>query len=212
MPAMMNARRLRPWLALLALLQPPSAVGAAEPALAVRVAALLARGEQQAARGREARGDALTGAGEGAGGGAGLAATVAALEAAGAVPLDRAADPVPAWRARLAGGGDGRRPAPPPWRGRTLGAAYQLGQLAPGARYELRQSFLAGQVAEVAVRAVGPGRLALAVSSPQGTPLCRTGPAGRALSCQWLPAFSGAAVITLTSVGQHGLRYVLVVR
>lgn len=170
----------------------PAPGEAAAPPLAARVAGLLAAGERQAAR---------------ADGGRALATTIAALDAAGAVPLDPASDPVPAWRARAAGGG-----AASPWRGRTLGAAYQLGQLGPGARYELRQSFLAGQVAEVAVRAVGPGRLALAVSSPQGTPLCRAGPAGNALSCQWLPTFSGAAVITLTSVGPRNLRYVLVIR
>jgi hypothetical protein len=142
-----------------------------------------------------------------------LARTLARLDALGARPLDPTDATTAAWRAQSANATRTTEPgATTPLRGRTLGAAYQIGELQPGSRHELRQSFLAGQRAEVTVKPFGRGRLSLKVSDASGRSFCSSGPAATQLSCAWVPAFSGATFITLISDDREARRYVLVLR
>lgn len=142
-----------------------------------------------------------------------LAQTLARLDALGARPLDPTDTTTAAWRAQSANAtGKAKLSVAARLRGRTLGAAYQIGELQPGSRHELRQSFLAGQRAEVTVKPFGRGRLSLRVSDASGRSFCSSGPAATQLSCAWVPAFSGATFITLISDDREARRYVLVLR
>jgi hypothetical protein len=130
------------------------------------------------------------------------------LQALGAHPVDGQADLAADWKARALA--LGAKPSDDPvWRGRLLGPAYRQGTLAPNGRFETRQSFIAGQKADVSVEA-GNVALELSVSDEDGKAVCQVTNATRSLGCRWVPPFTGPNTIAITNTQAVTARYVLV--
>ena len=105
----------------------------------------------------------------------------------------------------------GARPvALPVWRGRMGGPGYRRFELAPGARFQTRQVFSAGQVARVSLAALGQGPFRLAVAGGDAARLCeRSGSAGQ-VACTWTPAFSEPHEIVVENPQGRPARFYLV--
>jgi hypothetical protein len=97
-----------------------------------------------------------------------------------------------------------------PWRGRVLGPAYRSGVLPAGAQFTTRQSFVAGQRADVTVQPVEGAQLALAVSEGDSKMVCAVSASREALGCRWVPTVTDINVITVTNPGPHAGRFYLI--
>ncbi len=97
-----------------------------------------------------------------------------------------------------------------PWRGRVLGPAYRRGVLAAGARFSTRQSFVAGQGADVTVQPVEGAQLELVVSEGDGRLVCAVSASREALGCRWVPTVTDINVITVTNPAPHAGRFYLI--
>jgi hypothetical protein len=131
-----------------------------------------------------------------------LRAALVALETSGARPQE--ANLAAEWRTVLG------RLAPPPVRGRALGPAYRIGNLAGGQSYAADQIFLAGKDARVAVSVKGQGTLKLEVSDTKKAILCAHPPRSKA-NCRWVPNYTQRFEIMLTNAAANNATYYLVV-
>lgn len=136
-----------------------------------------------------------------------LSRTLDVLEANGVVPAEGEENPLIEWRQRLPEQLDTQ-----PLRGRTLGAAFRRGVINPGQKLEFRQSFLAGQPAEVAVVVAGLSTFALEVIDEDGGVICRSRKATRSATCKWVPDYSGANIIKLRNEDRSVTGFVMVLR
>lgn len=131
------------------------------------------------------------------------------LRQIGARPVEGEPDLADLWdeRARLLGTKETRLPL---WRGRVLGPAYRYGELAANARFTTRQSFIAGQKANVVVEPRGGVKLELAVNDDAGAPVCQVSASSKTLGCQWVPTFTGTNVIDIVNTEARPVRFYLI--
>lgn len=146
----------------------------------------------------EARGDAPA-----------LMAAAVKLETLGARPAEGEGDLAVAWKIKASAMGAKASDAPP-WRGRLLGPAYRQGTLAANASFETRQSFIAGQKADISVESEMDA-LELKVWDDDGKPVCQVTTSARLLGCRWIPSFSGPSTITIANRKAEPARYILVI-
>ncbi|ADU12263.1 hypothetical protein Astex_0575 [Asticcacaulis excentricus CB 48] len=131
------------------------------------------------------------------------------LRKIGARPIEGEPDLANLWaeRARLLGTKETKLPL---WRGRVLGPAYRYGELAANARFRTRQSFIAGQKANVVVEPQGGVKLELAVSDDTGAPVCQVSASSKSLGCQWVPTFTGTNDIDIVNIENRPVRFYLI--
>lgn len=98
----------------------------------------------------------------------------------------------------------------PLWRGRVLGPAYRYGELAANGRFTTRQSFIAGQKANVVVEPRGGVKLELSVNDDTGAPVCQVSASTKTLGCQWVPTFTGTNVIDIVNIETRPVRFYLI--
>lgn len=139
--------------------------------------------------------------------GAALLSAATRLEKLGAHPVDGEPDLAAEWKAKAIS--LGAAPDAPVWRGRVLGPAYRQGTLAANSRFETRQSFIAGQKADISVEAEN-GALELSVRDDDGSVVCQVAASLRTAGCLWVPPFTGPNTIAITNSHSRQVRYVLV--
>ncbi len=127
------------------------------------------------------------------------------LASAAARPADGGADLVLRWQ--------GKRPATL-YRNRALGPAYRAIGLAAGGSAAFDQTFLAGQIARVAVVALdtsraAPPRVSVAVTDDDGAPQCHGAATPR---CDWVPLWTSRYHIALHNGSDATGKYYLVVQ
>ncbi len=147
-------------------------------------------------------------AAEARGDGPALMAAAMKLETLGAHPAEGENDLAAAWKTRASALG-AKAPDAPPWRGRFLGPAYRHGTLAANASFATRQSFIAGQKADISVESEMDA-LELKVWDDDGKPVCQVTTSARLLGCRWIPPFSGPSTITIANRRAEPARYILV--
>ncbi|ESQ88945.1 hypothetical protein ABAC460_14280 [Asticcacaulis sp. AC460] len=128
----------------------------------------------------EARGDADA-----------LQAQAQALALMGAKPEDGAPDLARQW-ATTAKTLGARPSTAVAFRGRTLGPGYRSGKVTANGAFRTRQTYNAGQRAEIVLVPVDAAPLSLEVRDDEGEPVCAVAPSTRNLGCRWVPAFTGS--------------------
>lgn len=103
--------------------------------------------------------------------------------------------------------------ADPAYRGRVRGSAYREKILAPGAMENLEEIYYASEKAELTLKTLSGGALALQVAeqsdeTPQA--VCALDAQDTAASCQWLPLWTAKYNITITNHGTEPVSYLLV--
>ncbi len=138
----------------------------------------------------------------------GLLDAAQALERMGAHPADGTADLAAQWRAEAMA--MGAHPTTAPWRGRTLGPAYRRGRVGAHATFTTRQSFNAGQRAEISVATLSGGPLDLNVRDDDDRDTCRVRVSEREGSCSWIPVWTGAYSLSLDNNGDDAAVFYIV--
>lgn len=156
------------------------------------VADIIARGMAA-----EASGDAET-----------LADQARALDILGATPEGGAPDLAREWRRKAAQ--MGAHISTDTFRGRTLGPAYRQGRVGPGASFHTRQSFNAGQRAEISVVPQDDAPLSLSVTDDDGRQICDVAPSTRNLGCRWVPTFTGSSDINVDNSNDRAVAFYIV--
>ena len=130
------------------------------------------------------------------------------LDHLGAHPADGTADLAAEWRrqAEVLGVSVTNRPL----RGRTLGPAYKKGRIAAHSIFTTRQTFNAGQKAEVSVVTAENILLDLSVNDDGDSEACHLTIAGGAASCGWVPVWTGAYVIHIENSADSDAAFYLV--
>ena len=128
---------------------------------------------------------------------AGLLGAAENLRLLGANPVDGQGDVAIGWieEARAHGVTRAIRSA----RGRALGPGYRRGALPGGESLTIRQVFLGGQPARVALATAGKGvnaELSVAVRDTEGRLMC-----GGGVNFVWQPAYSGRVDIEIANAG-----------
>lgn len=112
------------------------------------------------------------------------------------------------WRVAAAGlGADIRADVP---RGRTLGPAYSARDVGGMERFATRQSFNAGEKANIAVVSPGGENLQLSVLDDDGAPACRQSRVSKRISCTWVPLWTGLFRIEVENAGDRSTRFYLI--
>lgn len=139
----------------------------------------------------------------------GLMKAAVRLHQLGARPVEGEPDLVQVWadKARAAGV---KVPAFHQWRGRVLGPAYRRGELQAGGRFSTRQSFIAGQTADVAVEPVGMVQLGLGVRDDEGKSVCEVNASRPPLGCRWVPSFTAISIITISNPEPRPVKFYLI--
>lgn len=136
-----------------------------------------------------------------------LMSAAAALDAAGAHPEADTPNLARQWRAEaLAWGAKDDAP----WRGRTLGPAYRRGRVGGHSTFTTRQSFNAGQSAEISVATLSGGPLDLSVRNDDGDQTCRVSVSEREGGCRWIPVWTGVFTLTLDNTGDDASVFYIV--
>ncbi|ESQ75059.1 hypothetical protein [Asticcacaulis sp. AC402] len=130
-------------------------------------------------------------AAEARGDGDALLVQAQALSLMGARPEDGAPDLARQWatRARALGA---RPTTAVAFRGRTLGPGYRSGKVSANGAFRTRQTYSAGQRAEIVLVPVDDAPLSLEVRDDEGASVCAVAPSTRNLGCRWVPTFTGA--------------------
>lgn len=139
------------------------------------------------------RGEAMRAAGDYAG----LLGAAENLRLLGANPIDGQGDVAIGWIEEARAHGVTRAILSP--RGRALGPAYRRGSLPGGESMTIRQVFLGGQPARVALATPGKGasvELSVAVRDTEGRLMC-----GGGVNCVWQPTYSGRFDIEIANEG-----------
>lgn len=140
------------------------------------------------------KGEELRGAGDYGG----LLGVAQDLRLLGANPIEGQGDMALAWIEEARAHGETRPVLSP--RGRALGPGYRRGSLPGGESMTIRQVFLGGQPARVALARTAKGEhggLSVAVRDTQGRLLC-----GGGADCVWQPAYSGRFDIEIANEGK----------
>ncbi|EGF93630.1 hypothetical protein ABI_20710 [Asticcacaulis biprosthecium C19] len=128
---------------------------------------------------------------ESRGDGDALLAQAQALALMGAKPEEGAPDLARQWAATAKT--LGARPATAvAFRGRTLGPGYRSGKVTANGAFRTRQTYNAGQRAEIVLVPVDAEPLSLEVRDDEGEPVCAVAPSTRNLGCRWVPTFTGS--------------------
>ncbi len=96
------------------------------------------------------------------------------------------------------------------WRGRTLGPAYRNGRVIGHGVFRTRQTFNAGEKADIAVVPTQGGALGLDVEDGDGKSICSVGPSTRDLGCDWVPAFTGGSAIAVHNDAEDAQSFYIV--
>lgn len=95
-------------------------------------------------------------------------------------------------------------------RNRVLGPGYRTLEIEGGREARFEQTFLAGQLARVAVVALRGADFSMRVSSDENPKLCAVGPAsGR---CEWVPTYTTRFTIAIANPGRATGRYLVVMQ
>ena len=95
-------------------------------------------------------------------------------------------------------------------RGRTLGPAYSARDVAAMGRFATRQSFNAGEKANIAVVSPGEVNLHLSVLDDDGAPACSQSLVSKRISCTWVPLWTGLFRIEVENAGDQPARFYLI--
>ena len=104
----------------------------------------------------------------------------------------------------------------PAYRGRVKGPAYRKKVLAPGAHEVLEEIYYASEKAELTLKALSGGVLALRIAEQPSQdnndtkPVCTLRIEAAPASCQWLPLWTAKYNITITNNSQQPIPYLLV--
>lgn len=132
-----------------------------------------------------------------------------ALSLIGARPQDGAPDLARQWanRAKALGAAPA---STPPFRGRTLGPGYRSGRISAHGAFRTRQTYNAGQRAEIVVVPGDDMPLSLEVLDDEGTAVCSVAASTRNLGCRWVPSFTGANTIEVGNDNPHPVNFYIV--
>lgn len=95
-------------------------------------------------------------------------------------------------------------------RGRTLGPAYSARDVTAMGRFATRQSFNAGEKANIAVVSPGGENLQLSVLDDDGAPACRQSRVSKRISCTWVPLWTGLFRIEVENAGDRSTWFYLI--
>jgi hypothetical protein len=138
----------------------------------------------------------------------GLLKAANTLDRLGAHPGEGTADLVAMWRTDAARLGESAEQIP--YRGRTLGPAYRQYQIASGANLSTRQSFNAGQKAEISLVSISGARIELKVRDEDGSVVCALAITSRNGACVWTPGWTAPYAIDVTNpTGQAAPIYLI---
>ncbi len=96
------------------------------------------------------------------------------------------------------------------WRGRTLGPAYKSGRVDARSHFTTRQSFNAGQTADIAVVTSDGRALGLTVLDDGRHEVCALAPSTSDLGCTWVPSFTSNSEITLDNESDEPVSFYLI--
>lgn len=135
-----------------------------------------------------------------------------ALRLLGAHPAEGDVDLAAQW-VREATDHGATLPSDATYRGAALGPAYKRGALAGRGSFSVKQLFLAGQTARIAVAPVdGGAALSVSVKGMDGATLCTKSIVGQGAECAWMPVFTDRYAITIENEGTRPAAFFLTMK
>lgn len=133
-----------------------------------------------------------------------------ALVREGAAPLNDGSDLALRWLSAGIAAGGAAPTAAVPYRNRALGPGYRMIALQAGAATRFDQTFLAGQMARVAVVPLTKAEFGLSVRDDQGQPVCTK--STNAARCDWVPNWTTRYEIRVSNPGRITSNYYVVIQ
>jgi hypothetical protein len=140
--------------------------------------------------------------------GKGLLQAAQRLDSLGAHPQDNTEDIARRWRQMATA--LGVKDTSSVTRGRTLGPSYSLRTLETGQSFATRQSFNAGQKADIAITPLMKQSLQLKISNDEGASICMQTVSDHSQGCSWVPLWTGLFGIEVTNTGPQPSRFYLI--